>query len=786
MSANSRAAQISSQLAAKPGDPGDVVREKLAARVGRPRLEGKVCIVTGANSLKGIGRASCIAFAQNGAKAVYCTDYDSSNLPELANLIEKQYPSTLAIALQLDAANEADVKAICQRALSDFGRLDVFFANAGVGSGEILVDTTVETFNKTMRVNALGPFLACKLASTAMRVTSNEKPEAGGSIVCTASVAGMRSGAGGVVYSMSKAAVINLVAAASWQLQRTGVRVNAVNPGLTETGMTAGTFDYARGRGTLGKVGQLNPMGRYGVPEEIAAAVVFLASDDASYVNGQSLPAQVAVNGEDSVCLPRSKLDSDLWSSLQKSGWEETWGLVKEGTPVSLGYLMQILVPSSNAYFVGHLSTTYLAGLALGVMVANCTGVYVGFGAALSLDTLLSQAVTASDAESLDPFVTGVILQRGMLLMVFISAPLGFFWFHVEKVLLLLGQDPEVSRLAGRFCIFLLPGLLPVLWFECLKKYCQAMGYMRVPFYVQLVTVPVHLFTAYFLIQQNDTAIGFDGAAVSLCITYTLQFLILGVYISMTKGFGRWGGLDKRSLDNWWPMVRLAIPGVFLLCGEYWAYEIIALLAGVFGESALAAQTIALLTLTCTYQIVYGTTIASGNRIGNLLGENRWVQARVVAYSSFFLCIPLELINMVFLIAVRPVWGPFFTDDSQTADMVSQLLIAGAALQLADGVVMWAGGVVRGVGWQEVGAEANMVLYYLFGIPLGAYLAFKTRLGVTGLWLGLCLALYGVASVMVAAILRIDWREEARQARERALVEDGPHRDNIQSEQMHT
>jgi NAD(P)-dependent dehydrogenase (short-subunit alcohol dehydrogenase family) len=110
----------------------------------------------------------------------------------------------------------------------------------------------------------------------------------GGSIVCTASVAGIRSGAGGSQYSASKAAVINLVQTAAWQLSGKGVRVNAVCPGLIETGMTRPMFDYAKSVGKEAKIGQLNPLRRAGQPEEIARVAAFLASDEASYVNGQA------------------------------------------------------------------------------------------------------------------------------------------------------------------------------------------------------------------------------------------------------------------------------------------------------------------------------------------------------------------------------------------------------------------------------------------------------------------------------------------------------------------
>jgi NAD(P)-dependent dehydrogenase (short-subunit alcohol dehydrogenase family) len=157
-----------------------------------------------------------------------------------------------------------------------------------------------------------------------MKVTSSKKAESGGSIIMTASVAGLRSGAGSLDYSASKAAVINMASGAAWQLAKTNIRVNAICPGLIETGMTAPTFEMARERGNAGKIGQLNPTGRYGVAEEvryearssvvepqnelltflpfpqIANAVIFLASDEASYVNGIALP----VDGGLSASLP--------------------------------------------------------------------------------------------------------------------------------------------------------------------------------------------------------------------------------------------------------------------------------------------------------------------------------------------------------------------------------------------------------------------------------------------------------------------------------------------------
>ena len=129
----------------------------------------------------------------------------------------------------------------------------------------------------------------------------------GGSIVCTASVAGIASGAGPTPYSASKAGVINLVKTAANELAGTGVRVNAVCPGLIETGMTKFWFDAARARGTEDRIGQLNPLRRHGHPDEIAAVALFLASDAASYVNGQAIAVDGGLTSSMPIVPPKPK-----------------------------------------------------------------------------------------------------------------------------------------------------------------------------------------------------------------------------------------------------------------------------------------------------------------------------------------------------------------------------------------------------------------------------------------------------------------------------------------------
>lgn len=247
------------------------------------QLEGQVAIITGAGS--GIGRETALLFAAQGARLILGDKTDTVQ----ATAKSVQDSGGQAVAIQMDAGIEADVMALVAAAYSHFGRLDVAFANAGISGGRASVfDSTPELWSEVLRVNLIGPWLMIKHAGQAM-VDAGQ----GGSIVCTASVAGIRSGAGGAPYSASKAGVINLVMVSAQQLSESGVRVNALCPGLTETGMTKPTFDYAKDKGVSHKLGRLNPLRRAAQPQELAQVALFLASQQSSYVNGQA----IAVDG---------------------------------------------------------------------------------------------------------------------------------------------------------------------------------------------------------------------------------------------------------------------------------------------------------------------------------------------------------------------------------------------------------------------------------------------------------------------------------------------------------
>jgi NAD(P)-dependent dehydrogenase (short-subunit alcohol dehydrogenase family) len=228
------------------------------------RLAGKIAIVTGAAS--GIGKTTVELFRSEGAIVVGADVTAADDI------------------VQADAGSDADVQRLVNHVVAEHGGLDIFFANAGISGGlASLAEQSAEDWAEILRINLIGPFLAIKHAYPHL------KRRGGGSIVCTASVAGLRAGAGGAAYSASKAGVISLVQNAAQQLAGNNIRVNAICPGLIETGMTQLIYDAARESGQAALIGQLNPLKRGGEPSEIAHGALFLASDESSYVNGQAL-----------------------------------------------------------------------------------------------------------------------------------------------------------------------------------------------------------------------------------------------------------------------------------------------------------------------------------------------------------------------------------------------------------------------------------------------------------------------------------------------------------------
>jgi NAD(P)-dependent dehydrogenase (short-subunit alcohol dehydrogenase family) len=259
-------------------------------------LAGKRIIVTGAAG--GIGRANSVLAASSGA-AVLAVDIDA-DVDDTAAMIRAD--GGQAESVRADVSDENDVAGFVAECVEHFGGIDGLHANAGIiGAYKPFHKLTPDDWQRTLGINLVGSFLCVK------HVAAHLVAQKSGAIVCTASVAGLRANAGPVDYSASKAAVISMTQTIAYELYGTGVRINAVCPGLIETGMTESIFTSARERGTEERIGQVNPSARHGTPEEIAAMVCFLLSDASSYVNGQALPVDGGLSASHPWVFPQSK-----------------------------------------------------------------------------------------------------------------------------------------------------------------------------------------------------------------------------------------------------------------------------------------------------------------------------------------------------------------------------------------------------------------------------------------------------------------------------------------------
>jgi 3-oxoacyl-[acyl-carrier protein] reductase len=252
------------------------------------RLQGKVGIVTGAGS--GIGRAVAVAFAAEGAKVVVCDRRTDGEGEATVHAIREAGGEAIYVAA--DVSREADVKALIAFAVESFGRLDVMVNNAGVMVAKPLEELTEEDFDFVTSVNQKGTFFGTKHAVAAMRAGG------GGSIINTSSIAADHGQHGGFVYAGTKGAILSMTRTAAAELAEFNIRVNAVQPGVTQTGILAASGVTETPEQT-DRILRETPLGpRRGSPEDCAPLYVFLASDESAFITGQKLAVDGGILAE--------------------------------------------------------------------------------------------------------------------------------------------------------------------------------------------------------------------------------------------------------------------------------------------------------------------------------------------------------------------------------------------------------------------------------------------------------------------------------------------------------
>ncbi|KAG1735591.1 mate-domain-containing protein [Suillus paluster] len=350
--------------------------------------------------------------------------------------------------------------------------------------------------------------------------------------------------------------------------------------------------------------------------------------------------------------------------------------------------------------------------------------------------------------------------------------PIFMIWFNAESILLLLRQDPEVAHLAAVYLKWASLGL-PAYSFNCIsRRYFQSQGLFSVPTRIILVVAPINALLNYILVWGPEPVrIGFSGAPIATAVSLNLISISSAVYGIFYVEKTAWHPISRQSFTGLGCLVRLGIAGIGQIASEWWSWELNNLAASLLGTAPLAAQSVLLISASCTFQAPFALSLAASVRIGNLLGKRQARRAGVSAYAAIVLAVAIALVWSTMFISFRRSWAHIVNDDPEVATLVASILPLVAIFQIFDGITAVSGGILRAQGKQVIGALLNLSGYYVIGIPFGIWLTFKKDMGLVGLWVGITVALIYCSAWGIYLCITADWKKEVRKVLDRLAVE---------------
>ncbi|THH17466.1 hypothetical protein EW146_g3355 [Bondarzewia mesenterica] len=489
----------------------------------------------------------------------------------------------------------------------------------------------------------------------------------------------------------------------------------------------------------------------------------------------------------------RSVVAKDEDCSSSKHFWNEIRAMLELTLPILGTLLLEYCLIITNVISIGHISTAALAAATLGMLTANVTGFGVIQGFVTALDTVLPSAWTSSHPE-----LVGLWSQRMWAIMVVVMIPIFVIWFKSEAIFLLLGQDAEIAHLASLYLRWLSLGLPAEVFNAIARRYFQAQGRVTVPTATFVVIAPLNVFLNWFIVW-GPIGIGFIGAPIATAISFniiSLAFVIVAWrnYIKAKQDGSKqaWHPVGSRSFSQLSVLTRLGFAGVGQVASEWWCWEFVGLAASQLGQVPLASESVLVVSAATTYQAPLALSIAVAIRrvcfvdtktlfqsftansfcsVGNLLGEGKAQQAKLASKVGLVLAVFFGVIVSATFFSARHSWGSLFSDDPDVITLVSSVLPLVALCQVFYGLAGFSNGVLRAKGQQGLGAMLNISAYYIVGIPLGIFLAFKQSMGLKGLWVGLTVALCGCALILLWIVLKTDWEREEKKVRIRLEAE---------------
>ncbi|KAF9561399.1 MATE efflux family protein [Agrocybe pediades] len=505
----------------------------------------------------------------------------------------------------------------------------------------------------------------------------------------------------------------------------------------------------------------LNPtIGSY-IPQEQTATprLSFNASESTPLLNNPPIPRIEEAVDRDPAADDGSKI---------VMFWEEVWILSKYALPVFGTHVLEYSLVVVSVISIGHISMTALAAISLGSMTASVSGFSILQGFASALDTMLPSAWTSPQ-----PHLVGLWSQRMTVVMFASLIPMFLIWFNAESLLLFLKQDPEVAHLASIYLRWVSLGL-PAYAFNCIsRRYFQSQGLFAVPTRIVFVVAPINALLNWLLVWgPKPMRLGFIGAPIATAISFNLISLMSIIYGIVFTPKTAWYPLSRRMFTSLGVLVQLGLSGVGQTASEWWAWELVALAASLLGPVALATQSVLLVSCSTTFQAPFALSVATAVRIGNLLGEGKGKRAGVTSSTAILLALLIACFTSTLFLVFRRQWAYMFNDDPDVVDLVASIIPLLSLFQVFDGTSAVASGILRARGKQFLGALLNLSAYYIFGIPLGVYLAFSHHMKLHGLWIGLTFSLIYSALIGTWICLRTDWDKEVHKVAERLKEED--------------
>ncbi|XP_051491934.1 multidrug and toxin extrusion protein 2-like [Apus apus] len=440
----------------------------------------------------------------------------------------------------------------------------------------------------------------------------------------------------------------------------------------------------------------------------------------------------------------------------------ESCELARLAGPVFVAQLLGFLISVVSSIFCGHLGKAELDAVTLAVSVINVTGISIGAGLASACDTLMSQTYGGKNLKQV-----GTILQRGILILLLCCFPCWALFINTERILLLIRQDPEVSRLTQVYVMIFIPALPAAFLYQLQTRYLLNQGIILpqvlTGIAANILNAAMNAFFLYVL------KLGMVGSAWANTVSQYTQAILLFLYVWWKKiHVETWGGWSRDCLLDWGSFIKLAIPGMLMMCIEWWTFEIGSFLAGLLSVVELGAQSIIYELSSAAYMVPLGFSVAASVRVGNALGSGDVVQAKTSCITALLCTEVFAVVVATLLGTLKDIVGYIFTDDKEIATLVSKVMIIFAPFHLFDAAAATCGGVLRGTGRQKLGAAANAIGYYGIGLPVGISLMFAAKMGVLGLWVGMIICISLQALSFSAFVMRMDWKKAAEEAQVRA------------------